>query len=430
MSLPGYDPILFNWTEPKNGLGSFILTPKTDSGIIDIHNDFDWTLTPVAGRQHIPKVILTEYRQTQSSELRGMLYSARGKASDLAIAANIGAEPLKQVLQEAGATIKQATANTTNAITEKVATGVTKGIGTSTRVLDKIQNKDLQKGLPDWAKGALAPYSGLYAVEETKFKYIFPFYSQESMMGINNSWTDAGDGSNFKAAMSQAGGGVAKVIDALLPSGSSTSGTSSTAGAAAPAKSKSLLSKIGGAAMGAAGGIINVAQGLKNMALTSSAGAQVTEKPQAFTGSSATETIDIDFYLYNTLDKPAGTNVIKQNWEFCYLFTYQNLPNRKGINLLDAPSLYKVEVPGYKHLPLATLSSISIQNVGNVRLININTGEICSDGSIGANIKMIPEAYHVKITLTSVLKNARNLFLFNADPSQSINVTVSPGAGT
>ena len=427
MSLPGYDPILFNWTEPKNGLGSFILTPKTDSGIIDIHNDFDWTLTPVAGRQHIPKVILTEYRQTQSSELRGMLYSARGKTSDLAIAANVGAEPLKQVLQEAGATIKQATTNTTNAITEKIATGVTKGIGTSTRVLDKIKNKDLQEGLPDWAKGALAPYSGLYAVEETKFKYIFPFFSQESMMGINNTWTDAGDGGQFRNAMSQAGGGVAKVFGALLPSGSSTGGTGVST---SPVKGKSLLSKIGGAAMGAASGTIDVVQGLKNMALTSSAGAQATEKPQAFTGSSATETVDIDFYLYNTLDKPAGINVIKQNWEFCYLFTYQNLPNRKGINLLDAPSLYKVEVPGYKHLPLATLSGISIQNVGNVRLINIDTGEICSDGSVGANIKMIPEAYHVKITLTSVLKNARNLFLFNADPSQSINVTVSPGAGT
>jgi len=421
MPTPGYDtPVLFNWTEPQNGLGSFILTPKTDSGSIDVHNDFDWTLTPREGRQHIPRAILTEYRQTQSSELRGYLYSARGKASDFAIAGNIGAEPTKVFFQEAGATVKQATAGTSNEIVASAATALEKGIGVATESLDKLQKTDLQKGLPAWAQNALNPYTGLYAVEPTKFSYVLPYYTSSNMMGINNTWGKAGTG------FADAGGdAVNSVIGMLGGKDDPSSGT----GSSTPT---SFLSKLGATVGNLAVGAVKTANAAAKMALNAGAGAygsNVSEAPKAYKGSDANETVEIDFYLYNTIDQLDNLkNSIKRNWEFCYLITYQNLPDRKGINYLDAPVLYKVEVPGYKQLPLAYLSSISITNVGNVRLINIETGEIAPEAS-GANIKMIPEAYHVKFTLTSVLTNTRNLFLFNADPSQGINVTVTPSSG-
>lgn len=422
MPTPGYDnPVLFNWTEPQNGLGSFILTPKTDSGSIDVHNDFDWTLTPREGRQHIPRAILTEYRQTQSSELRGYLYSARGKASDFAIAGNIGAEPTKVFFQEAGATIKQATAGTSNEIVASAATALEKGIGVATESLDKLQKTDLQKGLPAWAQNPLNPYTGLYAVEPTKFSYVLPYYTSSNMMGINNTWGKAGTG------FAEAGGdAINSVINMFGGKDSSSSGT----GSSTPT---SFLGKLGETVGNLAVGAVKTANAASKMALNSGAGAygsNVSEAPKAYKGSDANETVEIDFYLYNTVDQLDNLkNSIKRNWEFCYLITYQNLPDRKGINYLDAPVLYKVEVPGYKQLPLAYLSSISITNVGNVRLIDIETGEIAPEAS-GANIKMIPEAYHVKFTLTSVLTNTRNLFLFNADPSQGISVTITPSSGT
>jgi hypothetical protein len=425
MPTPGYDnPVLFNWTEPQNGLGSFILTPKNNGGNIDIHNEFDWTLTPREGRQHIPKAILTEYRQTQSSELRGYLYSARGKASDFAIAGNIGAEPTKVFFQEAGATIKQATAGTTNELVTSAGSTIEKGIGVATESLDILQKTDLQKGLPAWAQNALNPYTGLYAVEPTKFSYTVPYYTSTNMMGINNSWGKAGTG------FIDAGGDTVNGIVEMMGGKDSAPSTGSSG---TTSSQNSFLGKIGATVGNLAMGAVKTANAAAKMALNAGAGAygsNVSEAPKAYKGSDANETVEIDFYLYNTIDQLDNLkNSIKRNWEFCYLITYQNLPDRKGINYLDAPVLYKVEIPGYKQLPLAYLSSISITNIGNVRLIDIETGEIAPQAS-GASIKMIPEAYHIKFTLTSVLTNTRNLFLFNADPGQGINVTVTPSSGT
>jgi hypothetical protein len=421
MPTPGYDnPVLFNWTEPQNGLGSFILTPKNSNGNIDIHNEFDWTLTPREGRQHIPKAILTEYRQTQSSELRGWLYSTRGKISDFAIAGNIGAEPTKVFFQQAGATVKEVTNNATNQTVLTIASTAEKSFNVAAETAKSVQNTDFQKGIPDWAKNALSPYTGLYAVEPTKFSYTLPYYASTNMMGINNTWGVAGTG--IQDAVAETVNGVGEMFG---------SKSSSSIGNASPSKSAlgSALDFVTKLTVGAA----KTANAASKIALNAGAGAygsNVSEAPKAYKGSDANETVEIDFYLYNTIDQLDNLkNSIKRNWEFCYLITYQNLPDRKGINYLDAPVLYKVEIPGYKQLPLAYLSSISITNIGNVRLIDIETGEIAPQAS-GASIKMIPEAYHIKFTLTSVLTNTRNLFLFNADPGQGINVTVTPSSGT
>jgi hypothetical protein len=132
--------------------------------------------------------------------------------------------------------------------------------------------------------------------------------------------------------------------------------------------------------------------------------------------------------LYNT----TGTlEELRNNWELCYILTYQNLPNRKGINFLDAPCLYRVDIPGFKLLPLATLESISITNIGNTRLINLKNGEIIEKfNNSSSDVKLIPEAYKVEISFKSVLTNTRNTFLSNADPSQKITITTSASAVT
>lgn len=444
--LPNYDPLLWTWNTPKNKIGSYVLTPNENGGSINIFDNFDWTLTPSPGRNHIPRIILTEYRQTQSSELRGYLYSARGKVSDLALAGAVGAAPTAAFINQTGALTKTLAGATSNAVTNSgsvLSNSLNKVVAATSAVVDSgatlatnglrsVQDKstNLLNSTSADMKQALDPYYGLYAVETTGFSYTFPFFSDTNMMSVSNGWgTPSG---NFLAGAKQAGGGVMAALGALGVGEDEDKDKDKQT-----TKETSGIDSIAKKGTGAVKGLFNVAGGLEKMALAATAGAQTKQDIKAFTGSTASDSVQVTFYLYNTFaDLDANPNSLRRNWEFCYLFTYQNLPNRLGINLLDAPCLYSVTIPGFTYMPLATLESLSISNVGNLRLVDIITGETVENATnVSPTIKMMPEAYKVTMTLKSVLWNTRNLFLHNADPGQSIVITVNesstiPPAGT
>jgi len=408
-SIPNYNPILFQWNSPTNDLGSFVLGPVSNdsydendvSGVIDVFNTFDWTLTPPDGRQHIPKVILTEYRQNLSSELQGYLYSARGQLTNVQVAAAVGAPAGQAFTNNASTAVKDVTNN--NALGDIAQ----KALNTASQQLQKISNSDAVSKLPDWATGPFSPYDGLYSIVPTGFSYVLPYYSDNGTVQVSNQWGEAG--SDFV----NAAGGVLGGLKTMLGGGKGAEGGTDAKTSGGPGVIGKLVQ-----------GGTQVFKNLPAMGYAATAGVSVAEKPQAYKGSSAMEDAVVDFYLYNTTD--SDVTAIQKNWELCYLLTYQNLPNRKGINFLDAPCLYEVKIPGYKYLPIATLSNISVTNVGNVRLIDITTGEVVNNGNTtGPKIKMIPEAYHITLTFKGVLINSQNLFLFNADPEQSVSISVS-----
>ena len=146
------------------------------------------------------------------------------------------------------------------------------------------------------------------------------------------------------------------------------------------------------------------------------------------------ENIAVEFYLLNTI-KPED---IRKNYEFCYLLTYQNLPNRRSINVLDSPPLYRAKVDGYKTLPVCYINDLKIENVGAVRLVDIGkTSNIQPSNSVlrgvgyGADtnsttVRMIPEAYKISFTLQSVFMNSQNMFVFAANPQGIVTTSVVP----
>ena len=136
------------------------------------------------------------------------------------------------------------------------------------------------------------------------------------------------------------------------------------------------------------------------------------------------------FYLLNTI-KPED---IRKNYEFCYLLTYQNLPNRRAINVLDSPPLYRATIIGYKTLPVCYMNELKIENVGAVRLIDIGETSVKNKASNSVlrgaeansnTVKMIPEAYKISFTLQSVFMNSQNMFVFAANPEGIITTSVS-----
>ena len=144
------------------------------------------------------------------------------------------------------------------------------------------------------------------------------------------------------------------------------------------------------------------------------------ETIKIFTPNDTGDTVTTTFHLFNTENKQ---NII-DNWNFLFTLTYQNLPNRKSLARMDPPSLYVMEIPGFKRFPVAVISDMKVVNVGTTRLIDITTGEIATNNNTSTNIKIIPEAYKVTITIKSLLMDSQNLFYYVKDGKAGVDINV------
>lgn len=421
---PQYSPLLFDWAPaplaPKTGessdfyTGAFTLVPKTN-GSINVVEDYNWTLSGPEARKLVPKVLLTEYYQTLSSELVGYLYTARGYVSNLVAGANQGVESARAAAAAVGQAAKSSTQPAQGLATQTTNTFATKqdqAVEVSTAAAQNVSRKDGLTNTSSVLKSATDPYFGLYTVKKSGFSYTLPYYTEKSMIGVGNQWGKPG--SEIAKGIGSAGSGLGKIFDALSTGKKIDSEPTGLFG-----KAKKLFN--------VAEGLGNIVGGLAGAGLAAGGGATseelAAEIPKAYKGTDLQDSINLTFYLYNTFDTDVAS--IKRNWDLCFLLTYQNLPNRLAKNLLHPPCLYEIEVPGYKRIPLAYLTNIDIANVGNVRIIDLATGEAVMSDRENANCKLIPEAYKITLGFQSVLKNTRNTFLYTAIPGDSISITIT-----
>lgn len=423
-----YNPYLYKHVTPPDGLGADVLAPAINDGLVDIHYNYNWTLSEKAVRDYVPYVELTEYKQVLSSEVSGFFYNLAGVADDVNVAARTVGTSLTQTTGVVNANTKRALNSISNLNIPTLSQNVITANKFFDSLTEKVQNKikSIDQATINRAKDSditgqdpynrnLNAYTGLYAIEPTGWKYIMPFLTDANMTTPQNQWGEP-TGQAAAALGKMFGGG--ETVNAVAGGGGdvATEAAEGGAGAASTPGIAGLIGKL-------VGKTIKTGMGGVDLALALTPGAKLAETPKSF-NSTNSDNIVISFYLYNT----QNFEQIKQNWEFCYLFTYQNLPNRKGVNLLDPPCLYKVLVPGYKQLPLCYVSDLKIENVGGVRLVDIDNDLLIDqvDKHISsASVKMIPEAYKISITLTSVLYNARNIFSFAEDPSSRVTVSVT-----
>jgi len=399
-------------------LGAPILIPGpgTKGDGVNIHQDYPWTLSTRAARNYVPKLMLTEYKLVLSSEVAGMLYALRGAEDNVNVIARQAGENIVNIT---GAGLNTARLSLTGQLP-----GLKQILSSVSKALEKESKQSGVSTTPATAQEAalaaarrqeltssvsgqgLDVYRGLYAIEPTGWSYVMPYLGAANMMSPNNQW---GKSTQIRDALIQGVQGITKLVDG-------------TAGAKpAATTTPTVPNKTGPDIFSMLMGAYNVADAAKTIGLAVGGGLVASEEPQSFTGTGS-DSIECSFYLYNTQELAD----IRRNWEFCFLFTYQNLANRKGINLLDPPCLYRALIPGYKQLPICWVSGLSIVNVGATKLVDITTGNpVNSSEKAGANIKMIPEAYKITFTLESALKNARNIFQFAADPTGFVTVSYS-----
>lgn len=424
-----YQPDLYRSVTSSDGLGAKVLIPNgTDTQgktnvsngntqntsidstatIVDIHKNYSWTLSPLAARQYVPVIEITEYKQVLSSELVALAYEFRGDIDNVRVAAATLPTTLRAAGGIAGTTVNQI-AGSVNATAAIFGIGNGGGTGVGDTVT-KFQNsvKDTKKEAAQESKkdsieskdSSLDPYIGLYAIEPTNWAYRMPYFHKDNF-SQTNAWGSPGGQvkQNFEKAFS--GGGKASEAGDAESSDTDESKSSKTG------SGLSLMSRLAA---------------LSRAAIGATGGAMIAEKPQAYGGPEGRDSITVKFQLYNTVNYAD----IKKNWEFCYLFSYQNLPNRKGINLLDPPCLYKITIPGYRQFPMCMVKTLKITNLGSVRLIDIVADTLATESNRGPNIKLIPEAYEIEITFEHAFYSSRNLFAFAENPDGVVSVTTAP----
>lgn len=353
---------------------------------LNVHADYSWTLSDKEIRGYVPTIELIEYKLVQSGELISLKQSAAAIKESVAAQVAIGAAGAQR-----GAEAKNIFRSTAPG---RRGSLINLGLDLAAPVVGGAAAVGAFRGFVNQFSGLEEdnPYLGLYPAEPTKWSYVLPYLNIDNMVQIDNSWSPV-DTAAIGSALGALGGYTG--LGSLFKS---------------PDKNKASPLEFLQAAR-------------QTELLLSNPGAAI-EKIKKFTPADKGDQIGLTFYLFNT----ERFSDIKKNWEFLYTLTYQNLPNRRSINLLDPPCVYNVTVPGYKNFPVAVIENLKVTNEGTTRLIDIQTGEIVTNRA-DPNVKLIPEAFKVTLNIRSLLTPTKNLFLYSSNSKDKmLNVYVNTGA--
>jgi hypothetical protein len=252
---------------------------------------------------------------------------------------------------------------------------------------DNITNAFLTKGAnllgddPDFLKDSwLNPYKGLYLTQPTPWVYHLPFF-QSKYQTTNSNWG---------ADASSTGGQLLQGISDLAQAGANLVGMFES------------LMKAG----------------------------SFQEKSKFFQFSQDGDSINLSFPLINTGN--ATFDDVVNNWQFIFMLIYQNRPERIDRNIVKPPKLYEVTIPGVRYIPFAYISNIDIEYKGSRRQMTIPIPYIKeeSGSSTGDSQRqtydlttIIPEAYQVNLTITSLVSDSKNFLYSSVKGQEQIVIT-------
>jgi hypothetical protein len=212
------------------------------------------------------------------------------------------------------------------------------------------------------------PYSLLYTTTPTNFRYTFP-YMQDTYLANSGGFGDTGGGTMIMDAMKDWATGFNETFAAAN------------------------LSK-------------------------SFAPGRMVEEPKGFNFTGREKSYTVTFPLFNT--KSYGEVV--RNWQFLYLLSYQNTPNRVSRDLIDPPCIYEAYIPGVWYSKYSSLTNMTVDFIGARRemYIPIKTIDYADGGQNRQTatgewtprqkktLAVIPDAYNVTLTFTELFSETQN----------------------
>jgi len=354
------------------------LPEPINNGLINVTKDFKWTKTirNDINVSQIPTLSLTEYYITQPAFLSNIrnVYSilpkaVAGIASNVANAIPGGKEYINS--------IKETIGNVENSSFIQDSVGenlknplVTKVKGMATAALDGIAV--MGSGIDVGSAAYMKAYEDIYGVLKSNFRYRIPYFSK-----------------NWKSITTKFEGGT------FNDTGNSNSDN--------PVEQFMSLAAVP----------YQFANTLGDKLTTGFAMDFAKSYQYGSDGPSAT----INFFLDNTYDSftdKEGVPSYQKNWELIFLLLYQNLPNKRNRLFFDPPVIYRADVPGVFHYLYSYMSDLGVTALGNTqpRKISLNMKDNKESTDNKQSIEtLIPEAFEVSITLTSLLPETKNLFL-------------------
>lgn len=344
------------------------------SGLINVVDDFYWNTQPLGfnARNSVPFIRLKEKKLKFNALYAQIAYGAAtfGEASINFSAAM--AETGKKIAD--GMETKDGNATPADS---GFFGGLANAIGANANSFSDALNGKLSSianlGQSGKYDKELSPYSGLYITEDTKFTYIFPYYTGDYM---NNVLRTEQTKDNFATgAANLANKKVAETYDY----------------------------------MGMSSGI-----------------EQSVNISNAAVGASQGQTFEIKFMLYNTMEYE---HVIK-NWKLLFMLRYQNNIGKVTRSLVDLPVIYEVSLPGNQFIPYAYMQAIQVTNLGTQKYMQLK--DVYTDPetkTLTSIMATIPEAWEVTIKMTSLVTPSKNLIHYglragnvNTNPNDIINI--------
>ena len=160
---------------------------------------------------------------------------------------------------------------------------------------------------------------------------------------------------------------------------------------------------------------------------------QMIEKPKQFNFDGRERSYTVTFPLFNT---KSYAEIIK-NWQFIFLLTYQNTPNRISRDLIDPPCIYEAFIPGVWYSQYASITNLQVDFLGARREMDMIIPYLdCADDineSGAANWIMqkrkfttiIPDAYMVTMTISELFSETQNFMHHMLRESMSDKISVS-----
>lgn len=344
------------------------LTPATGTiKIVDVVNDYPWTVNQPDNRPETPCIELIEY-QVGTSMLIMQLQYYKNKL-------NSSGEGLASLLAERAKGVVNATAALSVDLVEGVIPGVESEFG------ENVQNL-ISNILPTVPADELTgksvdpqPLSGLYQAVSTGFRYNLPLFTK-TLRSIQNTW-----------------GSEQSVLSSVKNVGDAFSAATGANSLAQRAHWVTSLASAFGTAM--------------ELALP---GAKI-EMPE-YWNATESQGIPITFTLLNTISHEQTV----KNWELVFLLTHQTLHFRKNFIVNHSPCLYQVNIPGILNYPVCAATEFKVNGLGTTRKISI-----CN------TTKLIPEAYQIGFELVPLTQDSRNQNIYNmSGSSQDIVRVIDP----
>ena len=333
--------------------------PSTHVNIRDNHH---WTESPRSSRREVPMLNMKEMDMVTNPMLNQIANNTFAFASGVAQAknaldgatSNVGG--LIDVLKGSWNSVMDLTKQKENIKQEAIDNAFKQGVIES----NQIRNAQVSEELVD----PMNPYGILYTTLNTGFKYTFPFMENNYLSHLNSF----GD-----ASMEYSSGGFQEGV-ALLTSG------------------------------------LNKAMSSLNLDKAISPGRMI-EQPKAFTFTGREKSYTVKFPLFNTLSYAD----IVRNWQFLFLLSYQNTPNRINRDMIDPPCIYESIIPGVWYSKYSAITDMTVDFVGarremgvEIKHIDVYSGGDPTQAKSKEVITVIPDAYQVSITVTELFAETQN----------------------